>query len=619
MLWNVRSSIMDINPQNQSIRDCLGKTYSIDFYQREYVWDKQTVEILLNDIFHQFELSYEEHKDKKIESKTMSKYNWYYLSTYITNKIESEQFIVDGQQRLTTLSLIALKLYHSTKEEKVRNVLSNLIKGDDMDKGRIFWIDHENREKVMNALMDGKPLKESELTDITSKNVHDRYKEISAYFDKKALDDKKLKSFIYYFLYNLVLVELEIKQDDTPMIFEVINDRGVALKPFEILKGKLLGALDKSDTEKYNNCWEDAISRIKYMEDDFFRNYLKAKFMSSKNPDVEKRINNDYHRYIFEDNEMAKKLKFRKTDEDHKGNIKEFIEKNMSYYTALYEKIINNTDKNIYLIYNHDINGLSGQYQNIMAACEINDEQEQEKIEAIAKEVDRLFILLSLNNIYDSNNFQNISYSINESVKGKQVNVYRDIFNEKIYERIREKYQTSNSVLSYHVFKKQGYDTLNAKILRYILARIEEYICKNSKINMQTDIFHLSTKTRSANSNYHIEHIFADNEENKAYFKSEDENVFWEERNRLGALLLLKGKDNQSSGNEQYKNKLKTYSNGLMLCRTLTQDCYKSNLDFTKWNDTLEEPFKPIDTFDRNALEHRSKVLYTLVKRIWDV
>ncbi len=608
---------MDINPQNQSIKECLGKTYRIDFYQREYVWNKKTVEILLNDVFYQFELSYEEHKGKEIESKTMSEYNWYYLSTYVTNRIKGEEYIVDGQQRLTTLSIIAIKLYHLTQDEKLKNFLSGLIRGHDPYEGDIFWIDHKKRKEVMTALMKDDTSKE--FMDITSKNIHDRYKEISFYFDKKALDDKKLKSFIHYFLERLVLVELEIQQDDTPMIFEVINDRGVALNPFEILKGKLLGALEKDDIEEYNKSWEHAIAIIKGKEDDFFRNYLKAKFTSNRASDIVKRINNDYHRYIFENNEIAKNLGFRKTDEEHKGNIKEFIEKNMSYYTALYKKIIENTDNNEYLIYNHDINGLSGQYQNIMAACEIDDRQEQEKIEAIAKEVDRLFILLHLNNIHESNDFKDISFSMNKAVKEKPISKYREIFNETIHERIREKYPLSNSseLLSYSIFRKQGYDTLNIRVLRYILARIEEYICKNSKINMQTNIFHLSTGTRSSYSNYHIEYIFADNEENRIYFDSEDS--FWEERNRLGALLLLKGKDNQSSGNEKYKDKLKTYSNGLMLCRTLTQDCYKSNLDFTKWNDTLEEPFKPIDEFNLDALEHRSKVLHTLVKRIWEV
>ncbi len=56
-----------------------------------------------------------------------------------------------------------------------------------------------------------------------------------------------------------------------------------------------------------------------------------------------------------------------------------------------------------------------------------------------------------------------------------------------------------------------------------------------------------------------------------------------------------------------------------MLCRTLTENCYKSNLDFTSWNDTLKVAFKPIHKFDKEALEYRSKILHNLVKLIWEI
>lgn len=54
------------------------------------------------------------------------------------------------------------------------------------------------------------------------------------------------------------------------MIFEVINDRGEPLKPFEILKGKLIGALDKQDTDIYSVKWDNALNHLFGKEDDFF-------------------------------------------------------------------------------------------------------------------------------------------------------------------------------------------------------------------------------------------------------------------------------------------------------------------------------------------------------------
>ncbi len=107
----------EIIPDKQSVLSCLKqKVYYVDFYQREYVWTKNTVEVLLNDIFYAFEISYKEHKDEEMSQEVLEKYNWYYLNVFITNKVDGKVFIVDGQQRLSTLTLIATKLYHITKK-----------------------------------------------------------------------------------------------------------------------------------------------------------------------------------------------------------------------------------------------------------------------------------------------------------------------------------------------------------------------------------------------------------------------------------------------------------------------------------------------------------------------
>ncbi|MBP5446817.1 MAG: hypothetical protein J6X95_01745 [Treponema sp.] len=67
-----------IQPDRQTVQQCLkDKIYYIDFYQREYVWDKKTVEILLDDIFEVFEQSYFTVKDSELTPEVMEKFNWY--------------------------------------------------------------------------------------------------------------------------------------------------------------------------------------------------------------------------------------------------------------------------------------------------------------------------------------------------------------------------------------------------------------------------------------------------------------------------------------------------------------------------------------------------------------
>ena len=610
----------EIRPEQQSVSACLkNKKYYIDFYQREYVWSKETVEILLNDIMYSFNLSYEEHKNEDFSEELINKFNWYYLNIFITNKIDGKIFIVDGQQRLSTLTLIALCLYHKNIDENIKKELEQCIFSVNKYSGEIFNLDNEKRKRVMEHVFKQKS-EPIEYVNRTEQTIIERYNDIKTYFKQQNFDDKKITFFTAYFLDRLVLVELSINKNDTSMVFEVINDRGEALKPFEILKGKLIGTLPKSETEKYDNIWQNSMGLLSNMEDKFFTDFIKSKFVFKRNSEVEKSINNEYHRYLFSNNDIAGKLGFQKQDLKQIQNIKDFLEKDLKYYSKLYSKIRKND--NVFLKYNNKINQLDGVYQNILSACEIDDEFEDQKIEILAKEIDRLYVLLQLNQIYDSNNFQEISYSLNEKLKGQTTDNYRNIFDEIIKQRIKDSKnkETVTTVLDLETFSKNSYTSLNNRVLKYLLARVEEYICKNINKTPQNSVDEISTMS-GEKTGYHIEHIFSRNETNKAYFDSEEE--FEEKRNLIGGLLLLKGRSNISSGNEEYTGKLETYSHGLVLGQTLCAGFYHKNPDFNDFNKNLENKtgvkFKNIDKFDKEALVERTKLLFELVKIIWNV
>ncbi|MCV3552895.1 DUF262 domain-containing protein [Campylobacter sp. CNRCH_2013_0898h] len=613
-----------VMPDKQSVENCLKqKKYYIDFYQRNYIWSKETTLILLNDIFYNFNLGYQDWKDSEITEELMEKYNWYYLNVYITNNINSKIYIVDGQQRLTTLTLIATKLYHMLdSKEKLRELLGQCIFSNN-GFNDFFNIDNDKRYKIMDIIFNKKNYPD-EFDNETEKNLIERYNDISNYLENEFKENnyKKLKVFILYFLKRLVLVELAIDQNDTPMIFEVINDRGEPLKPFEILKGKLIGVLDKNDTEYFCKIWDSVLSTLSKFEDSFFIDFLKSRFIFKRNSDVEKNINKRYHRYIFENNEIANNLNFRKQDFDRIENIKKFIKNEINYYGKLYKKITNSN--NDFLRYCKVINDLSGQYQNILAACEINDKLEDEKINLIAKEYDRLWMLLNLNGMYNSNNFQDITYSLNEKLKEVKLEEYKTIFDCLLKDIIKNKKKLESdpkSLLDYKDFLNRDYTNVNPRFLRYLFARVEKFICDNMNIQPQNDVFTISTKTGDK-TGYHIEHILSNNATNINYFDNEEE--FQRQRNLLGGLLLLKDKSNISSGNEEYGDKLKTYIAAKLIwgCSICEDFHHRTNKDFKNFNDkyfSSENGFKFYKEFDKNALFERTKLLYEIVKIIWEV
>lgn len=610
----------EIIPERQTVLNCLkDKTYHIDFYQREYVWSKNTVEVLLDDIFELFLQSYLLVKNSELTQEIMAeKFSWYYMNVFITNKIGDKTYIVDGQQRLSTLTLICAKLYHLTSDKDLKALLLQCICGKTW-KSNKYCIDHDKRHLVMDSIING--TKMDSYQNPTEQTLIERYKDISEYIDKKNLDKKQLEAFIYYFLYKLVLVELSIAdQDDTAMVFEVINDRGEALKPFEILKGKLIGALDKSDTEAYSEKWDNAMQCIIGEEDQFFINYLKSRFVFKKNSTKENLINNSYHRYVFNDKDDAPELGFRKVDNNRIQAIKKFIDEDVIYYSRLYNKI--KKKQNEFLRYNKEINNLDGHYQLILSACTINDLEENEKISSIAKEYDRLHMLLRMNGIYDSNGFHEISYGLNKKLKNLPISNYRSVFNETIINKIREEKNLANvsSLLDYNSFSQIGYkQNIEKTALYYLLARVENYICEEIKQEPQKDVFFMSTK--HGKDGYQIEHIFSDNEESRKTFDTDED--FWRERNGIGALLLLKGRTNESSQNEVYEKKLQTYSHGTIWAQTLCKDFYHSHPDFANFNKFIKSKsgneFKFYDCFTKTSMEERCRLLYDIVKIIWEV
>ncbi len=83
--------------------------------------------------------------------------------------------------------------------------------------------------------------------------------------------------------------------------------------------------------------------------------------------------------------------------------------------------------------------------------------------------------------------------------------------------------------------------------------------------------------------------------------------------------MLFKGKDNQSSNDELYKAKLKTYSGArTYYAKTLSPDMYNKKIAFKKSISTNKLNFQAYpDNYTKTEIEERHQLLYELSKRIW--
>ena len=79
---------------------------------------------------------------------------------------------------------------------------------------------------------------------------------------------------------------------------------------------------------------------------------------------------------------------------------------------------------------------------------------------------------------------------------------------------------------------------------------------------------------------------------------------------------MLKGKENLSSGNEKFSDKLKTYSGSLLWNETLRDDLYHGNPAFRDFMKKYNLEIKPYKTFDSKAILERQQLLFKIARQI---
>ena len=612
---------MDISPDKQNIDKLFGTTaYYIDFYQRDYKWTDEPVKRLLDDIFYAFDVAYELNQSLDPSPEAAARYPWYYLNTYVTNTIDGRVYVVDGQQRLTTLTLILINLLHRTTAEnsKLKGWIDTKIAGQ-AGYQKQFWMNHERHAATLQALYDDDDTIPTE-SGITARNMLDNYNAIAAYLGRKLTDLHKLESFSFYFLHRLVLINLAVEQTDVPMVFEVINDRGVRLKPYEILKGKLLGQIDKLELDKgqFNDKWEVCVNRVNTHWpdeiDEFFIRYLKAKHADNRK--AGQRFDSDYHREMFKPDLNATLLL-----ERNPTRVKAFINDELDYFTKLYDRLLTLADEEqpgFEHVYFNGLNDMDSQYMLVLSACTAKDQQEDEKIKLIAFHVDRLFSLLRLQRSYDSNEFADEVFAISAAIRDKPLAEIGTVFDAKLIELLSERRGTAvTSAFEYGQFRNTSITDIPSRFTRYFFARVDRFISVETDCGEKHPFHDLVTKTGHVNG-FHIEHILSYNKENLKLF-DEDEDRFEAERNRLGGILLLKGKDNISSSNEKYQKKLKTYAKTLHWNESLREDSYKSKKDFEAFMVRSGLAFAHYDIFGPDELESRQTLLFEVASKLWNI
>jgi uncharacterized protein with ParB-like and HNH nuclease domain len=599
----------EIIGKTKSVRELLnGIKYSIDYYQREYRWEEKHIVELVNDLTGCFLEDYEEHHTRQ----QVATYRCYFLGSIIISQREGDNYIIDGQQRLTSLTLLLIYLNNLQKNAESHVNVNELIYSEDYGE-KSFNINVKDRTQCMNAIYNDFDYEENNLTE-SVQNILNRYDDIKNSFPSE-LKEKVLPYFLDWLTKKVHLVEIvAFKDEDAYTIFETMNDRGLSLTPTEMLKGYLLANIE--DLEKKNQCnelWRKRIEKLKHIskeEDaDFIKSWLRSQYArkirerkKGARPEDFDKIGTEFHRWT-RDNEELLGLK------EQKDFIR-FIEDDFCFYSKWHETVSKAsrklTDGLEHIFYNAQI-GFTQQHQVLLSPIKKDDTEEiiQKKLQAVAVYLD-IFLNRRMWN-YRNNGYSALSYTMFQlmlSIRNKSLPELIEVLCKRLNE------ETETFVKSREVFHLHG---MNRKHIKHILARMTDYLEKKS--GLKSD--YKNYVTLRGKNRYEVEHIWANHpERHKDEFSHNTE--FDQHRNLIGGLLLLPKPFNASYGDMTYKKKLPHYHGQNILAKSLHPKTYEHNPNFKRFIAESGLNFKPYEEFNKEALSERQKLYEELAETVWN-
>ena len=266
-----------------SINEVFEKWFCIPNYQRSYVWEKDQVIDLLDDISS----AYERNADSQ-----------YFLGSLVlrenkdSNKSYIEHDVLDGQQRLTTLFLISAVIRDLTDDEDCETTASGFIYQKENkfknipESLRIVFDIRDNVKKFINEFVKPKEgtLKLDELRKIVkyTNNISIKNMANTIIFAHNYLKNKDFDSLFAFLCNNVVLIYVSTENlDDAFKLFTVLNNRGVKLRNADILKADNLSNVPENLQDGYAKQWEDIES---YFGEDFdkFLSHLQSVLVKEK-------------------------------------------------------------------------------------------------------------------------------------------------------------------------------------------------------------------------------------------------------------------------------------------------------------------------------------------------
>ena len=549
---------------NKTYRQLMGNglRYEIPKFQRDYSWEAEHWDDLWQDI----------------RALLADEDNEHYMGYLVLQTSNNKEFqIIDGQQRLTTMSLLILSTLKCLKElvDSGIEAENNLKRKDSLLNSYIGYVDpvtliSNNKLKLNRNSDDYYKQHLVLLKELPLRNTNSSEKQMREcfnwYYDrikKEFNTGESLAAFIDNIVDKLFFTVIEVTdQLNAFKVFETLNARGVQLSSADLLKNYLFFVVDEtkphiSEIEELENIWSKIVGKLG-----------EQKF-------------EDYLRYYW--NSINKSVGKKNLFKNVKGNIKskeqvfELI-RNLNDTADLYLAIQNPEDefwrdkpdirkslKELKLFQIRQINSL---FLSALRNLEVENFRKLAKICSVISF--RYNIIGGLNPNAQEDVYNTVALKISSN-KRFEVADFQSIYVSDL--NFENDFSTKE-------FKNT---TRNHKIVKYILSKIEVYQHKN-EIDPESDLFT-------------IEHILPENADDtwgNFTFEEINRSVY-----RMGNLTLLERKLNREAGQKGYVEKIVLFA--------------QSNSELTK---TLPDNF---NTWNEDKLAARQRELAKHAKAIWKI
>lgn len=596
-----------IDGKAKSVRQVFtGIRYGLDFYQREYRWTEANVADLIDDLSTRFLHEYK----PGAERSDVADFAPYFLGPFVVSSAEGVNNVVDGQQRLTTLTLLLVYLNALAAGRDGAEDLSPLYFSQQYGK-KSFTIDAPDRTLVMKALVDGTAFDPTTSESESARNIWDRYRDIDRLFPDE-LEGDALLYFIDWLLERVVLVEVGTNDSDMALaIFETMNDRGLRLTNTDMLKSYLVARVgDDEQISTANDKWRQRIDELNAVEGNADAEFLKT-WLRSQHAETIREGKKDAAPQDFDIIGTA----FHKWVRDNDENLgllttsayREFLGRDFDVYSRRYMALLRASREpapGLTGVFYNACNRVTLQYLPIMAAIGVGDDDDEfrAKAQLVATYLDLMVVRRMVNkrnNGYST--LRNTLFALAKDLRGYDLEGVRDV----LADRVAGLEDTFAGVEDLALTGR------NRSHIAYLLARMTDWLEGGRGVGF-------ATYMGRGSENYEVEHIWADHPE-RHVDEFPNPSDFAARRNMFGDLLLLPKSFNSSYNDKPYDVKLPLYFGQNLLAKSLSPQAYTHNPSFLYLVQQYGLGFRPYpDAFTGSDILERQELYRSLCEIIWD-